>query len=75
MISPFPPLLGGHWLQIKTIRLEGGNLQSDDEKITPVPGGSKEHIAQTTQPNINVPAKHSDLVTAKTSVTKVKICF
>ena len=42
MISPFPPAFGG--LQIKTIGLEGGNLQSDDEKITPGRDGSNEQI-------------------------------
>ena len=31
VISPFPPAFGGHWLQIKTISLEGGNLQCDDD--------------------------------------------
>jgi len=44
VISSFPPAFGGHWLQIKTISLEGGNLQSDDEKITPGRGGLKEQI-------------------------------
>lgn len=49
VISPFPPAFGGHWLEIKTISLEGGNsMKSDDEQITSGRDGSNEQIVYTT---------------------------